>query len=1026
MKKTLVDYILANSRVSSALILFLLLSGILAYINMPRAKDGNVIMRTAVLTTKFAGATPSRVETLVTIPLERVIRQMPEVRVITSESKNSFSNIFITAKVQYSDMDKVWSKLRKKISYVQLPKEASKPYLSDEFTETYGTLVTLVGEGFSYAELEKVAMEVKEEFLTLKDVGKVDLMGLQQQRIYVEFSNAKLAEVGLSPAELGEIIRKRNIITPGGAITIGPQRLILEPTGNLNNIAELGKTIIPIPAKNSVVFLEDIANIRAGYSEPHDPMIRYNQEESIVIAVSLNASSNILDLGEQIKEKIKVLKTLYPIGIEFYFSFDEPKIVDEIIDNFVSSLIQAILIVIVVMFLTLGWRVGLVVAALIPSSMFTALFFMDQLHIGLNQVSLAALIISLGLLVDNAIVMTEAMTVRLDEGMKHLQAAKESVSELSISLLTSSLTTAAAFLPIYLAESEASEYIAALFIVVSIVLLTSWFYSISLTPVLSIILLRKSSEKKFTFNNPFCNTFKELLVMTLKHKRIALVGILVIGAVGFWLFRFVPQIFFPPADTPSVVIKIEMPLSTHINKTLEVTKKVEIFLKQRQPEFISDYTSFVGKGAPRFWINNTPTGESSNYAEILVNMHTLDDYEIFAKDLNKFALESFSDALISVQKLVNGPPSAYPFELLITGRDIGKITERARKIKEKLHTIAGVKEIADDWGLWTQKLVVEINPSLAFHAGVSYSDIANSLQTALSGQAVTQLRKSEKSIPIVLRSSHSMQDDLDTLESTLVFVPATGKSVPLTQVADIDVVWEPPKIMRYNGEHTIKVLCNTQDGTTAFEIMQQLDPWLKSLDWKAGYRYKYGGEIENSRIAEESISKKLPIAGMIIVLLLIIQFNSIRRTGIILITIPLGIVGVVLGLLVTNSYFGFMTYLGVISLTGIVINNAIILIERIELEINETGLNPKDAIIEAAQRRMRPIMLTTMTTVGGLIPLWIGGGGMWQPMAIAIIFGLAFATILTLGVVPLLYAAIFRVDYPKDYIFSCIVDPVRG
>ena len=270
-----------------------------------------------------------------------------------------------------------------------------------------------------------------------------------------------------------------------------------------------------------------------------------------------------------------------------------------------------------------------------------------------------------------------------------------------------------------------------------------------------------------------------------------------------------------------------------------------------------------------------------------------------------------------------------------------------------------------------------------------------------------------------------MQDDLDTLESTLVFVPASGKSVPLTQVADIDIVWEPPKIIRYNGEHTIKVLCNTQDGTTAFEIMQQLDPWLKSLKWEAGYRYKYGGEIENSRKAEEAIGKKLPIAGMIIVLLLIIQFNSIRRTGIILITIPLGIVGVVLGLLVTNSYFGFMTYLGVISLTGIVINNAIILIERIELEINETGLDPKDAIIEAAQRRMRPIILTTMTTVGGLIPLWIGGGGMWQPMAIAIIFGLAFATVLTLGVVPLLYAAIFRVDYPKEYTFSCIIDPAK-
>ncbi len=1019
--KSPIDLIFANSRVSSAFILFLLLAGMLAYINMPRAKDGAVIMRTAVLTTKFAGATPSRIESLVTVPLERAIRQMPEVRMIRSESKNSFSNIFVSIKVEYSDMDKVWQKLRKKINFVQLPKEASKPYLGDEFTETYGTLVTLVGEGFSYAELEKVASEVKEEFLTLKDVGKVDLLGLQQERIYVEFSNAKLAEVGLSPAELGEIIRKRNIITPGGAITIGPQRLILEPTGNIKSIEELGKTIIPIPAKNSVVFLEDIANIRSGYSEPRDPMVRYQKEQSIVIAVSLNASSNILDLGRELKAKIKTLKTLYPIGIEFDFAFNEAEIVEEIIDNFMSSLLQAILIVIGVMFLTLGWRVGFVVATLIPASMLTALFFMERLDIGLNQVSLAALIISLGLLVDNAIVMTEAITVRLDEGFKSIDAAKASVSELSVSLLTSSLTTAAAFLPIYLAESAASEYISSLFIVVSIVLLTSWVYSITLTPVLSILLLKKS-KVDFSYNNPLCNAFKNYLVFSLRYRYASLLMVVVVAVVGFSLFRYVPQIFFPPADAPSITLKIELPLGTHIDRTLEITQKVEEFLDKRRPEFVHDYTSFVGKGSPRYWINNTPKGEASNYAEILVNMNSLDTFDVFANDLDKFALESFSDALISIQKLVNGPPASYPFELLITGKDIGAITERAREVKEKLHTLAGVREIGDDWGIWSQKLVVEINPSLAYHAGVSYSNIANSLQTALSGQGITQLRREDKSIPIVLRSSHSQRDDLDTLESTLVFVPAKGTSVPLTQVADIDIMWEPPKIMRYNGQHTITVRCKTE-GTTAFDIMNQVNPWLETLDWKAGYRYEYGGEIKNSRIAEESISKKLPIAAMIIILLLIVQFNSVRRTFIILITIPLGIVGVVLGLLVTKSYFGFMTYLGVISLTGIVINNAIILIERIELEIKETGMSPQDAIIEAAQRRMRPITLTTMTTVGGLLPLWLGGGGMWEPMAIAIIFGLAFATVLTLGVVPLFYSLIFNVKYPKDYIFSCIVAP---
>ena len=1009
-----------KNRISVAIILFFLIGGILAYFEMPRAKDPIFVIRTAVVVTQFPGATPERIESLVTRPLERKIRQIEEIEYIESISKNGLSTINIKVYERFQDMVPIWNKLRKTIQEVQLPNGAYKPFLNDNFNEVYGTLVTLIGEGYSYAELEHIANEVKEELLAIKTIGQVDILGLQKEYIYIEFSNSKLAEVGISPDELGEIVRKRNIITPGGSITIGPQRLILEPTGNLNSLEELGKTIVPIPGKNDVLYLEDIVDIRSGYADPADPMSRANGEDALVLAISLNKGSNIIDLGESVKEKIAYLETQYPIGVEFRLAFDEPKLVESIIDNFMSSLIMSVFIVIGVMFVTLGWRTGMIVATLIPTTIATAFFFMWQLNIGLNQVSLAALIISLGLLVDNAIVISESVIVKMDEGMKPLDASIAAVRELKISLLTSSLTTSAAFLPIYLAESSAGEYTSALFEVVSITLMSSWILSLTLTPLMTYLFLKPGAAPEFTYNNPVCNGFKSFLAISLKRRTSSVILIIAIFGGSVLLSGYIPKIFFPPSAEPSIIVRIALPLGSDIQETLKTVQEMERYLEQKRGTLVKNYTSFIGEGSPRFWINNTPVGSADEYAEILVNATSLEAYETLQPQIEAFGFNHFSTADVTVKKLDNGPPVKKPIQLRISGKDMELLRERAEDLKVTLSNIYGTKAIQDDWNRWAEKLVVNINPSLAHHAGVSYSDIANSLQTALTGREVTQYRTNEKTVPILLRSSHDMSSDLSMLESTLIFVPRTGKSVPLTQVANIDILWKPPKIISRNALHTITVSADLYDGVTAFEVQQVINKWIDAQEWPIGYNCEWGGEIESSKIAQDSVGEKLPIAGMIILILLMAQFNSLRRTGLILITIPLAIIGVVFGLLITQSYFGFMTYLGVIALTGIVINNAIILIERIEYEINVTKLKPQDAIIEAAQRRMRPIMLTTMTTIGGLLPLWFSGGPLWEPMAIAIIFGLGFSTILTLGIVPIFYSIIFNIKYPKDYLFSCI------
>lgn len=1024
--KSLTQIAIEKNRISVAIILFFLIGGILSYFEMPRAKDPSFVIRTAVVVTQFPGATPERIESLVTIPLERKIRQIEEIDHIKSVSKNGVSTIYVYIQERYKEMAPVWDEIRKKIDEVQLPQEAARPFLNDSYNEVFGTLVTLIGEGYSYAELESIANDVKEELLNIKSIGKVNILGQQKEYIYVEFSNAKLAEVGISPDELGEIIRKRNIITPGGSVTIGPQRLILEPTGNLNSLEELGKTIVPIAGKESVLYLEDIVTIRSGYSEPSDPLTRSNGEQSLVLAISLSEGSNIIELGEAVKAKIAYLETQYPIGVEFKLAFDEPKLVDTIIGNFMDSLIMSIIIVIAVMFATLGWRTGLIVATLIPTAIATSFFFMWQFNIGLNQVSLAALIISLGLLVDNAIVISESVMVKMDEGFSPLDASVGAVNELKVSLLTSSLTTSAAFLPIYLAESAAGEYISALFEVVTITLVSSWILSLTLTPMMTYLFLQRDSTPKFTYNNPFCNSFKGLLTLSLKYRTFSISVISGIFVLSLILFGSIPKIFFPPSDQPSMLVRIALPLGSDIEETRKTVTEMERYLHKKMPELVKSYTSFIGTGTPRFWINNTPVGDAPEYAEILINATSLDAYETLQPQIEEFGFNHFSTAEVSVKKLDNGPPVKTPVQIRVSGSDMKGLRAKAKAIKMELSEIYGTKSIRDDWDKWAEKLVVNINPSLAHHAGVSYSDIANSLQTALTGREITQYRTDNKIIPIVLRSNHDLNSDLAMLESTLIFVPRTGKSVPLTQVADIDILWKPPKIIRRDGLHTITVSADLVEGVTAFDVKEKLDSWLDTQAWPQGYSYAYGGEIESSDMAQKAVSTKLPIAAMIILVLLMTQFNSLRRTGLILITIPLAIIGVVFGLFITQSYFGFMTYLGVISLTGIVINNAIILIERIEYELDVTKLDPKDAIIEAAQRRMRPIMLTTLTTIGGLLPLWLFGGPLWEPMAIAIIFGLGFATILTLGIVPIFYSIIFGIKYPKEYRFiyldQCILE----
>jgi multidrug efflux pump subunit AcrB len=671
------------------------------------------------------------------------------------------------------------------------------------------------------------------------------------------------------------------------------------------------------------------------------------------------------------------------------------------------------------MLVTLGVRTGLVVATLIPMAMLMSLWIMNVLNITLNTVSLAALMIALGMLVDNAIVMSESIMVMIKRGVSPVEAAVKSARELKTPLLTSSLTTAAAFLSIFLAESSTGEYTADLFKVVTVALLSSWLLSLTMVPLFCYRFIKVRVEGEQKFDSRFYNGYRTFLIRMLKRPWISLIVVVAIFLGSMQLQRLIPALFFPPSERPFLTAKLTFPVGTPIERTAAMVDDLESFLAdslatgETREGGITNWASFIGRGAPRFYLSINPEPQKEELAYLLINTSTRAAADEMLPLIEGFLWNRYPDLDAVISPLDYGPPVTAPVEVRLSGKDTDELSAIVDKVKRRLGDIPGTKNIADDWGPRVKKLMVVVDQPRARRAGVSSMDIAVSLQSILSGIEVTEFREQEDIIPVVMRGGAADRQDIGKLETLDVYSQATGTTVPLKQVADIVPEWEPSKIHRRDRIKTVTVSSYLGPGVTATDVVDRIAPWLESQrqSWPLGYSYEFGGELESSVESQQAIVAKLPITFGVIILLLVGQFNSFRRPLIILLTIPLALIGVNIGLVILRGNMGFMTFLGVISLAGIVINNAIVLLDRIRIEIDELGTPPAKAVIEASQKRLRPILLTTVTTIGGLLPLYLTGGPMWESMAIAIMFGLLFATGLTLGVVPLLYSLFFRVKF---------------
>jgi len=1013
-----------QNRVTYIVLAVVILLGLAGFGDLPRDSMPPFTIRVARVVTSFPGAGPERVESLITQKIEEVAQEIAEVDFINSESRTGLSIVKVNLKetVAAEDLQPVWDRLRRKIEAIQgdLPDGIYGPEVKDDDVGVvYGIQVGLAADGFEYAEVKAYADDLRQELIKLEDAAKVEIGGVIEERIFADFDNAELASLGLSASQLRSTISSANIIIPAGEVTYGDERIILEPSGNFEDIDALRKLLIPAGARGGTVYLGDITNIYRGYISPREEMVLINGEEGLSLNISLKDGANIVQLGQDVDSVLAEFDKTLPVGISVSRLASQDFDVSEKISDFTSSVLQSVAIVLIVMLVFLGLRTGFVVATLIPSAIILTLLLMQGFRVGLNQVSLAALIMALGMLVDNAIVVAESILVKMEAGRKAFDAAIESSRELLVPLLVSSLTTSAAFLAFFLAQSTMGEIMGPLFMVITMALLSSWLMALTIVPMFAVAFIRlkkrNDDESRPSLFERWAVWYARFLGPTLRRPIVPIaivIGLFVVALMGF---RTLPFVFMPDSERNLVTLDMNFPLGTNIETTNSAVKEIEAFISEsllvgaERTAGIADWSSFIGKGPSSYDLGYSAGEQNSGYAHMLINTSSGDDNQLVIDALEDFCFNRIPEADFTIGRLVTGGGAAVPIQVRISGEDPIEMFAIAEQVKSKLHEIAGTRNIDDDWGQRIKKFYVDIDPARLGSAGVTNQDVAVSLKTVLSGTTIGEFREADDTIPIVMREGGGQSLSYEDLETLSIFSQSSGRNVPLAQVASIRPQFQFPKILRRDLDRTVTVESDLKEGFTAKEVTDILVPWLEDavVDWKPGYRFEVGGESEASAKAMSAVSAKLPLAFFIILLLLVLQFNSMRRTFLILSTTPLGLIGVVAGLMVTGTNFSFTGFLGLISLAGIVINNGIVLVDRIDIE-RAGGLDIGEAIVAASSSRFRPILLTTLTTSLGLIPLWVGGGAMWEPMAVGIIFGLLFATVITLLFVPAMYRVLFR------------------
>jgi multidrug efflux pump subunit AcrB len=1027
-------FALNSNRVTVLFLLLAAIAGLASFQSYPKQEDPSIQIRDALVWAYFPGMPPRRVEDLITRKLEEQIRLLGAIDYIKSDSKNGMSLLHVIPRDEVPDLKKVWRDLRDKLVDIapDLPKGTIGPFINDEFGLTAIATIALWADGFSLAEMRLVARDLRNRLYRLDGVRRIELFGVQDQRVYLELSNAKLAAFGISPGVVIDTLQQQNIILPGGLIDVKGQNIIIEPSGDFNSVSEIEDVIITVPGTQRVTPLRDLAKVTRGFIDPPYQPVYYNGRPAIVLSISIleGEGVNAVEFGARLTREIRAYEQTLPLGYVLDYATYQPPLIDAAINGAVTNLMQTLVIVLVVVMIFLGVRTGLIVGSFVPMTMLLSLVIMRMLDIELQRMSVASLIIALGMLVDNGIVIAEDIRTRLQAGEERRAAALASGRTLAIPLLTSTLTTIFAFAPIPLAIGGTGEYTMSLGLVLIITLLSSWFLSMLMTPLMCVWFMKveltqpaSEGEEADPYAGTFYRIYRRLLETMLRMRTVVLAATLAAFVAALFASQLIVKEFFPPGDRNQFLVYFDLPAGSRSVNTADVALRLANWLgdKSANPEVIGSI-AYVGSGGPRFFLSLSPIDPDPHLGFMVVNTQNAAQVPAMVQRTRDFARDNLPEARTRVKAMWLGSTETGLFEVRISGPGFDVLRDKTTQLLKSLHAVPGIVDVMHDWENRVLKIDVRIDQARARRAGVTSRDVANSLNALVSGANVTDYREGDEVIPIVLRGTEADRTNVSNIRDLNIYSSSRDTNVPLSQIADFAPVWDYYRIKRRGQERTVTVSAK-HPTLKADQIFAAMKPALDKLDLPPGYRWEMGGELEQSAKSQRYLAANMPFAAAGILFLLVWQFNSFRRAGIILMTIPLIFIGATIGLIVMNSVFGFMVILGLLSLAGIIINNGIVLIDRIDIEL-EAGREPYDAIIAACLARMRPILMTTVTTILGLLSLIVSVDPLFYGMAVAIAFGLGVATIFTLGFVPVLYAVLFRVKNPPRPSAPAAAEPV--
>lgn len=964
----------------------------------------------AVVVTQWPGASPQKIEELVTEKIEKKLLELPYWDSVKSLTQPGISYVFPKIKGSIWTVKPIWDKTRNKLEDLngQLPDGVTTPWLNTDFGTTKTIVLAITGKGFTNKELDDIADDLKKDLEQVQYVAKVEIIGKQQERVWLEFPLAKLTAMGLDGQTISDIVRDQNILEPGGRLWLGPQTIRVETSGEYKSVEEIENIIINVPGQSNTFVLKDLVTINREYEDPPKMQMRFMGKDAIGIVLQMAAGGQALELGENVKKLISDYKNIIPLGIDIDILNFQPMWTAKKIEDFISNLVQAVLIVGLIMVVLLGWRQGVIIVALIPSAFLITFVVMDMISLPLQQISLAGYIIALGMLVDNGIVMVESTSGYIKKGMDKAEAAIKAGNELMIPLLAATATTVAAFLPIALAKEAVGIYCQSLPIVVMIVLSASFFVAMTLVPVSCVKLIQPKEEVPNLFERVFAKIYPPVLGFALRFKYITVISMVGVLFLSLPLAGKLPKMFFPASDRPQFYFDLYMPEGTDFRETRKVALEAEEYVLSKYKEEIRNMATYIGEKSPLYHVSISGEEQTSNYAQFVVNTWERSQSLKMLDELGTYFQNTLTEGRVDMRRIEEGPPVGPPIQVRVFGKDFNELYEYADQVSAIVKNIPGTTTIFDDWGKKVPLVYIDLNQDQARRTGVTTQTITRNMQAIFSGTRITDYREQDDAIPIVGRASSRERNNLKRIQSFEISTSQGGK-LPLSQVADVKIKWEAGKIRHYDRRRTITLKAYLDGTRTADSVLKEVESQIaQNIKFPPGYGIQFGGEKEQSGKAQGALKKSLPLGGAMLMLILVLQFGNVRKMLIILTTIPLSFIGVVLGLYVVNYPLSFFGILGILSLAGIVVNNAILLIEQTDVNLAE-GKPPVEALIDAGVRRAYPIILTTITTLAGLFTLAISGL-FWGPMAVAIMGGLIVSTFLTLVVAPVLYAIFFNIN----------------